>query len=222
MVVEHTFGELFYYLKSTFMDTKNFLSTLEFPSVQGAMLKRRLILLGGASKNSNETWLGELEAALRDSYDTYIHRYSHWRNENNGVNRIGEALQLSSYILEHLGEKEPYFIIAKSIGISVALSASYSSYRFPKACVFAGTPFKGTTLSDEIEEYNTENLIRGYTIPITFVQNTTEPPRFIGPADLDKVLKELKVKNYTIIHGNGQGHAYLVEQLRDETLKLIK
>ena len=172
-----------------------------------------LVLLAGQSPK-NQAWIREVEVSVSDLFDTtYVHEYVHWAvPDAKKVDRALEYGRLSEY-LDGLGD-QPYVILAKSVGSAIAARSIHKRMNPPQACMFFGLPIRGLPLIDETDDKEYRKWLADYTIPTLFVQNVSEPDRFLGPSDLEMALQELGVVNHTFVHGQGDGHNYPVDQVR--------
>jgi hypothetical protein len=96
-------------------------------------------------------------------------------------------------------------MIAKSIGSVITMALIKEGKANPKYCIFAGLPIEGRG------DTELERNLKGYNIPTVFIQNPDE--RFIKPDQLQKLLAKLKVKNFELVSGRGEEHAYTVEEM---------
>ncbi|MAG45711.1 MAG: hypothetical protein CMH63_02995 [Nanoarchaeota archaeon] len=170
----------------------------------------KVIAIPGNSKKSNEEWVVDLREGLVSCFENVeaIH-YDHWKS--NGEMDFEDEKEKVRRILENFGGD--YVVIAKSIGIVVAMKLIKERKATPKYCIFAGCP-----IDEEGDVTELERNLEGYSIPTSFIQNSDE--RFIKPEQLEKKLEELGVKNFRVISGKGEEHAYTVQEIVEASQRM--
>lgn len=128
--------------------------------------KMNIVILGGKSKRHYE-WIRELKEQLQGlAEEVVIHDYKHWLTYSARVD-INEELRR---IARTVSSKEPYIIVAKSLGTVLATIGTSKEILDPRACVFLGTPL--SVIKEEFPHFQ-ENY---HALPRTiFVQNENDP-----------------------------------------------
>lgn len=138
----------------------------------------------------------------------YIQSYEHWKN--NGEPLMDFALE-SQKLKEYISTlSEDYIILAKSIGVLLALKTMHEGIIAPKRCYFLGTAVK---LAKRLE-YPLEVWISNYAVPTLFVQKNEDPACTV--VELKELLVNKSVKNASLVTIPGTDHNYddmeLIEQ----------
>lgn len=171
-----------------------------------------LIILPGNSIKNLE-WSKKVEKALSPHFNEIkILHYRHWSSGEETIN-----LEYELSVLSNLTKGDTsYVIFAKSAGALLALRAVYEGSIRPLRCIFIGIAVLWG------EEYNlpVDSWLRNYSLPTLFIQKEFDPA--IHFKDLDRLLKELNVKNYKLQKVMGEDHEYDdINLLKDMTLKFI-
>ena len=101
-------------------------------------MKKLLVLSGNSVRNKE--WGERCSEFFRSDFDrVFYSHYDHWKTGEKSIN-IELELQKIKKLVEDTGEKENWYIFAKSIGSVVALLASREQTILPEKCVFFGMP----------------------------------------------------------------------------------
>ena len=161
-----------------------------------------LIILPGNSKEFNEQWLYDSEAAYKDMFDSVTtHVYDHWKSGEANADEEAEIVKLEEEAGKLDGE---YVIFAKSVGTLITVSAVSKEKVMPKKCIFLGSPW-GNQLEKAFNKELAEALAK-YAVPTLFIQQTDD--MFLKCAQLEEVINGNKVKDYKLIEIPGSNHAY--------------
>lgn len=147
-----------------------------------------IIYLAGNSLR-NKDWIEK----VKENFDKFstgdILYYDHWTNGQEWANLRVESEKLAKLI----EGKTDYYIFAKSIGSVLALKCIYEKNINPKKIIICGHPYNAAVKAGHpIDEY-----LKTLSIPTTFIQNEFDP--YFSFADLEKVLKQNNVQNYSLI-----------------------
>lgn len=169
-----------------------------------------LILLPGNSKY-NKDWIEEVEKKLNDLFDsTHIQYYNHW--EGGSGMMINEELQK---LEKHAKNYREYVIFAKSAGVFLTLKAIEKDLISPSMCIFTGTASRWDTGRVDVQE-----LLTKMEMPKLFIQQTSD--RYMEYAEIERMLKDLNVRNYQCNEVPGSDHGYSdVGVLKDIITKFL-
>lgn len=169
-----------------------------------------LILLPGKN-SSNAGWIGQVENALKPSFNqTQVQYYKHWEHEEGGLINMEEELH---YLTEIADRFSDYCVFAKSAGVILALQAMATHKIKPKKCFFVGSAFLWA-LTNQLP---LEQWLANYSTPTLFIQQTLDPAMYSD--ELKKFLDLMNVNNYELKEIPGKSHQYGdVEELS----KLVK
>lgn len=128
----------------------------------------KLILLAWNNKQSNESWIQEVEQKLSVFFDeTHIQYYNHWTKDIPNIDLEYE----SKVFLEKINQIDDYVIFAKSAWSIVALKNIYENNLKPKACIFVGVPMWMIFHN----QFPYEKWLKNIDISILFIQKTNDP-----------------------------------------------
>ena len=155
----------------------------------------RIVILGGNS-TSNIEWVKDLSKKLSSSLEKKTISYRHWSSGDNMIDIDYEGKKLANLL------DKSDVVIAKSAGSLVLLKAlSISKIKIKKAIIF-GFPLKWAVNNN----LSVVNLVNSLNCSSIIYQNKKE---IIGtPAEINKLFKNKRVKNYELVELEGEGHYY--------------
>lgn len=126
-----------------------------------------LILLSGNSPLTKD-WIEKLEKKLAGQFDqAHIQYYDHW--EDGGSFRAGKEREK---LVKTAKSMKEYVIVAKSVGVFLAMDTTLRGLISPSRCIFMGTTGRSASLLDAWE------------VPTLFIQETSDP--FLSFDELSK------------------------------------
>ena len=169
-----------------------------------------LIILSGNAPENKE-WAEKVGKLFKDEFDSiYIQYYEHWPNQKK---IIDFNLEISKLVKNN---RRNLIIIAKSVGVALAIKCIHTKKLNPLKCVFFGLPIKWC----EKNNIPLQNWLINYKRPSLFIQQTEDP--FLSFSELKPLLEKLNVKNYSLYEVNGNDHIYLnIKKLKNTMEKFI-
>jgi hypothetical protein len=159
-----------------------------------------LVLLPGNSKKNKE-WIDSVELELKKPFkNTLVQYYDHWWSDD--LEAVIDMDNELSRLEASLPSNERYALFAKSAGVLLALYGIYEGILEPEVCVFAGTAVNW----GRRQGFDLDNWLVNYSIPTLFIQQSEDPA--ISAKDLDQLLVEKDVQNYSLIEIAGNDHHY--------------
>lgn len=172
-----------------------------------------LVLLPGNSP-ANKQWIDQLAEVL----DPHAKRvkslyYSHWVTGNGLINLEQEQDKLVA-LAQDLIE---YAVVAKSVGVLLALEAIFKKKITPQKCVFIGSALKW----GKYYQLDVDSWLQGYATPTLFIQKKHDPAT---PAEeLRHLLTRSGVFNYKFEQLAGNDHGYdNLNQLKDLIVNFLQ
>ncbi|MEO6761233.1 MAG: hypothetical protein ABI220_02535 [Candidatus Saccharimonadales bacterium] len=151
------------------------------------------LVLGGQSIKHKQ-WVRDVAVALKPHFEAVVYLdYMHWQTGEADIDLEYEIFQAAN-LAKSLGN---YVIVAKSIGVIVAILAIARGVITPQKCVFAGFPLN--VVESSLPEV--ASALKSLP-PVTFIQNGADPLGSAGSvqAYLDSYLAS--GYNLKIILGN--------------------
>lgn len=157
------------------------------------------VLLSGNSIH-NKLWVQELKQSIAAGSDNvYIHNYKHWDiNED----FIDFDYELNS-LINNIKDFPPFIVLAKSVGVVLALNLLKLNVNKPVACLFMGLPI---TLTNELGVTLNESF-NDIDIPVIIAQNDKDP--FGSFSDVSRLIKHTNNINIETYKFRGNTHSYI-------------
>ncbi len=183
------------------------------------------LVLGGENRESNQQWIEQVADVLAPLFNsvTYL-TYKHWQGDDIPFDMNHEQRKLRLMADTFQIENRAYIIVAKSVGSVLALREMCDQQIFPFGLVMCGVPYYSPEDSNDKVAKNTAKelpalLATNRTLPTYILQNPDE--KFILPCNLERLLEEQNLTNYTVLQGPGGGHQYDVEFL-EQSVAIFK
>jgi len=146
-----------------------------------------LILPGNSIKN--KAWAETVEDSVKELFDsTVVQNYDHWKAGKENI-FFGQELEKLAKTVEFWAE---YVILAKSVGVRLALETVNSGKAKPQRTIFIGTAWLPKLEKPEI--------------PVLFIQHTSDP--LLNAAELKAHLEKSGYTNYRFEELPGNTHDY--------------
>lgn len=127
-----------------------------------------------------------------------LHHYAHWYAPGGSLSSSAELAALKPIF----SSKEKHIVIAKSLGVSLALASIKNKTARPAACVFIGTSLR----TPEGKTNELLSVLSSLTMPLLFIQNKDDPRG--ASAELTQLIKKSGMKRASIYTSPERGHAY--------------
>ena len=170
-----------------------------------------IIILAGNS-HENYTWAQKIKATLGNFAKITIQDYDHWKSSNKFINMPEEKKKL----IEIASGLENYVILAKSIGVILAIQSIYEQNIKPSKCIFAGMAFNWAKENN----YPIDQWLGSYSIETLFIQNENDPA--ISFEDLRCVINKNNTVNYQLIKLLGDNHKYNADTIAELTKQFLE
>lgn len=161
---------------------------------------RHLIVLPG-NNVSNKLWGERALSHYSEYFDTlYLQEYSHWQSDA-PIDMVLEEQKLK----EHVATLDPQveiFVLAKSAGSVLCMSAAEAGFLRPVYCAFFGLPLDWA-LSDVF--LGNWKAIDNFSVPTTAFHNTHDP---IAPYEYVRKIVNERMKKVSLVTLEGTDHAY--------------
>jgi len=165
-----------------------------------------LILPGNAI--GNKEWLRAIKKSLNKFVGKIeVIEYSHWKEDKKLIDLDVESEKAGGVY---------DIVIAKSIGVILALKGIKESKLITKKCVFIGTPINWAKKKD----LQPLKYFDNFKIPTLFIQNKGDPT--CSSEELKKILKSKKISNYSLLEFMKDTHNYDTDEIIKETIKFGK
>jgi len=158
-----------------------------------------ILLLPGNSPR-HKSWAEDLKLSLLSTTNVgsvIAQHYTHWRNGEEFADTDHELLIATA----SARELDTYLIIAKSIGIAIALEGTTQGKLQPKQLILLGIPINGTIAPETYRDW-----LKGVTVPTIIMQNTNDP--YGSFAELQALIEPGR-QNISLIETEGDTHDYL-------------
>lgn len=163
-----------------------------------------LLFLPGNDKR-NLKWAHEVTESLRPLFSIIrVGSYHHWQTGAPFIDMELEQKNMS----ELTNNFSPYILLAKSIGVLLALKCMKEGSMNPQKCVFLGTPVR---LANRMQ-YPLESWLHEYRVPTLWIQKDEDPA--CRSRILLDLLKTLDVPMSTFIEIPGENHHYEVSEVQ--------
>jgi hypothetical protein len=163
-----------------------------------------LLFLPGNDKR-NLDWSREINDVLRPLFSIIrIVSYRHWQTGAPFIDMEFEKKNLP----EQARDFSPYMVLAKSVGVLLALECIKNGTLTPDRCIFLGTAVR---LAKQ-QQYPLETWLQGYCVPTLWIQKDEDPA--CCSRELSNLLKSLNVDLSTFVEIPGNIHHYEVEEVR--------
>ena len=152
----------------------------------------KIVILPG-NHPVNKEWINLIKNPLKQLFEkVLVLYYSHWNNQKELIDLEKEINSIPK------GE----IVLAKSVGIILALKAIYEKKINPLKCIFIGTPV------DWAEKSNIgfKRYLKDFKIPTLFIQNSGDP--IYTSDNLRKLLRAKNVRNYSFYEFKEGSHDY--------------
>lgn len=162
-----------------------------------------LILLLGNNQKASKILFKKIKKKLQKRFDKIITiHYLHWGQVNRKTINLDLELERIVKKIDN-NIKNDYIIIAKTVGVLVALKGIYEGLLSPKKCIFIGIPIIWARLNDlEIDLW----LERYNNIPTLIFQKQEDPS--MEYKDLKRYMERMNKKHYEIKKIEGSGLYY--------------
>lgn len=153
-----------------------------------------VIYLAGNSPH-NKRWIEEVKSQFDDFSTGQILYYNHWETGEKTIDWEKEAKKLEGLI----GDRDDYFVFAKSVGTVLSLKAISEGFLNPKKAIFCGFPYR---LAKQGKIFASFDLVLSkLAVSTVFIQNEFDP--VCGHEKLEQLLEKNKPKNYRLIKNQG-------------------
>lgn len=160
----------------------------------------KIVLMPGLDKK-NSDWLAHAECSLLPDFrQKQAIRYAHWEEKNVTLNPKRELQRL----VRQCGNGSNTLLIAKSIGILLALVANCNRTFRPDAAIFLGTPVSQNHIGFLNADFS--DLVAKTDFPILFIQQLSD--RFCSYRRLKTILARCPKWNILIEPITGEDHLY--------------
>ena len=160
----------------------------------------KIVMLPGYDQ-TNIAWLSSAKFDLLPKLpEKQLFHYRHWEDDSVKFDPQSEVERF----MEQSGDGHNTLLIAKSVGVLLALIANYSYHYRPDAAIFMGTPVKQNRI--EYLDKNFTELVRKADFPILFIQQLSD--RLCSYANLEKILNRCAKWNLLVEPITGQDHLY--------------
>ncbi len=157
----------------------------------------KILLLPGNESPDDSKWLSKIEPQLgKIDFHVDTITYDHWGKRDQGIDIDNEVQKINDYTAKN----DDYFIVAKCMGIILALIANQQKNINPKASVFLGSPIKTGQGIEFLKLFDPPKF------PVLFIQQ--ESDKLTPYQYLIEVLANSKKDNFKSISISGGDHVY--------------
>ena len=147
----------------------------------------KIIYMPGMSL-ANKRWIEGVKAKLEGLSEGKILDYDHWHEEKR-FDIEAESRKLASLVKDEVD----YGVLAKSVGVILALKNISENKLRPKAVIFLGFPYRlarswGVSI---------DKRLRALSMPMLLVQNEFDPAG--SHREVEKMLRENPPANYQLV-----------------------
>lgn len=170
-----------------------------------------IIILAGNSLE-NYKWAEQLKTALDNSAEVSIQDYSHWKSGDKFIDMPKEQKKL----IEIANDLDHYIILAKSIGVILAIQSICEQKIKPLKCIFVGTAFNWAKENN----YQIEQWLSDYFIETLFIQNEHDPA--ISFEELKSIISKNNIVNHQLVKLPGDNHKYNANTIAELARSFLK
>jgi len=153
----------------------------------------KIVLLSGNSPK-NEQWIETVEESFREAFDTYIHRYTHWRTGEKIID-LDHELSTLREVVKDWGR---YVIFAKSAGTLVAIKGVHEGVLAPDSCTFVGIPVNWA----KEKGVNVKAWLSSYEVRTLCIQQEQDPYASFADVKADSAINGLSNVRFEMVRGN--------------------
>lgn len=171
---------------------------------------RHLIVLPG-NNVSNKLWGERAISRYSEYFDSlYMQEYSHWES-GASMDMTVEEEKLRAHVAT-LAPGTDIFVVAKSAGSILCLSATEVGFLRPVYCAFFGMPIDWAMSEVFLGNWS---AIDNFSVPTTAFHNTHDP---IAPYEYVRKIVNDRMKKVSLVTTEGTDHAYDDFDLYDKYL----